>query len=109
MADEVNLTAGSLHYRLDDVGLVRDGRVAGRAAFRGSAISEQARGDAPELVAPRPNHRPPGRAGAARSGHEHDRRPGPALVVLDSTTCALDHRHLPFDRRSTLACSAWPS
>ena len=95
MTDQMDAAAGPSNDRLQRIGFVRNGSIASCPALSSSAIAEQARGDAAKLVIPRGDDRPPRGSGAARSGHEHNRWPGPGLILIDAATLFLYHDENP--------------
>src|SRR5215469_10342032 len=91
----MNPAARLSNDRLQHTGFVGNGGIAGRTPFAGPAIPKQARGYATKPVVPGANDRLPCCAGTARSGHEHNGRPGPAFIVIDVSLRFLDHAKSP--------------
>src|SRR5262245_2761558 len=85
-------TAGAVDYGLDDLGLALDRDVAPGAALLGAAVAEQAGRDDPVLPAEGRDNLTPSRPRAPGSRHQHDRRPGTGLVVVDAPPSIFNHR-----------------
>ena len=96
MADKMHRTSRAADDGFKDRGLMRNVDVEVRAAFGGSAVSEQARRHTAEAVLPLRDDGPPGYAGATGSRHKHDRRPLTAFVIVDVSAFILDHVVLTF-------------
>ncbi len=91
-------TGGAADNGFKDRGLVRNMNIEIRAAFGGSAVSEQASRHAAEAVLPLRDDGPPGHAGATGSRHKYDRRPLSAFGIVDASAFILDHDVLTFLR-----------
>src|SRR5258705_1363928 len=96
MADQMHRTGRTADDGFKDRGFVRNIDIKIRAAFGGSAVSEQARRHTAEAVLPLRDDGPPGYAGATGSRHQHDRRTLSAFVIVDASAFILDPHVLAF-------------